>query len=65
MSACVCKTREREESLVHQADLSPPAAPPVNTVPYVHMQASATTNYVYVAASDPLASSTQFVEIGP
>jgi len=29
------------------------------------MQASATTNYVYVAASDPLASSTQFVEIGP
>jgi hypothetical protein len=32
--------------------------------PHQSTQASATTNYVYVASSDPLAS-TQFVEIGP
>jgi hypothetical protein len=60
------RKRGRRPLPLHKTDLSPtrrlsciPRAPK-----HHHTQASATTNYVYVAPSDPLASA-QFVEIGP
>lgn len=67
---CPDKVRVRAKAIellkrgAHKLTPSFTPAPP-KPPPSLHpRQASATTNYVYVAPSDPLAAA-QFVEIGP